>query len=423
MTAASERYHALDALRGYAMFLGVLLHAALPYPEHPVPFWPVQDSRRSSVFDFLLLAVHDFRMQLFFLLAGFFGCLLYTRNGTIGTAKHRLRRVASPLLLAFLALQLPMQAISVYAAADALAVNPDDPNHKKFAEYLQVGNGPWDAVVHHFSSGNFLHFLIPAHLWFLWYLLIFFALMLPLAWFADRLRPRALGRVWDKGPRWLFQSRWRWLVLAAATWPLLAMMQSPFGPDTPFDWLPPIQLVTYYFLFFLVGWTLYRQRDLLPQFADGWGLWLALGHLLVFPLALGCLYFWMTPESLELSDGRPAGWLAMLAMALFTWMTIGGLIGLFLRYLSRERKTIRWLADSSYWCYLMSLPPIMLLQYLAVDWNVNAIAKFTAVTVITMALLLLSYRYLVRYTWIGRLLNGPRTRPNREFKAKIPATV
>ncbi|UCF22861.1 MAG: hypothetical protein JSV72_18510, partial [Ralstonia sp.] len=36
--------------------------------------------------------------------------------------------------------------------------------------------------------------------------------------------------------------------------------------------------------------------------------------------------------------------------------------------------------------------------------------KFTLLIAVATAILLVSYRFLVRYTWIGRLLNGPRTR-------------
>ena len=75
-------YHALDSLRGFAMFLGVLLHVAISFMSRPPAFWPVRDSEPTPLADVFLLAAHDFRMQLFFLLAGFFGCLLYQRYGT-----------------------------------------------------------------------------------------------------------------------------------------------------------------------------------------------------------------------------------------------------------------------------------------------------------------------------------------------------
>src|SRR4051812_29842849 len=108
----STRYHALDALRGAAMFLGILLHAAIPYTRFPLPFWPVQDDQRSPIFDGFLLLVHDFRMQTFFLLAGFFGCLLYTRYGWQRTAAHRLKRIALPLAVAMVTIQPAVQAVS-----------------------------------------------------------------------------------------------------------------------------------------------------------------------------------------------------------------------------------------------------------------------------------------------------------------------
>ena len=45
--------------------------------------------------------------------------------------------------------------------------------------------------------------MIPAHLWFLYFLLLCLALMLPLAWLGDRLRTRTLGEAWDAAFRQL----------------------------------------------------------------------------------------------------------------------------------------------------------------------------------------------------------------------------
>jgi peptidoglycan/LPS O-acetylase OafA/YrhL len=404
-----DRYHALDALRGFAMLLGVLLHAAVPYTTIPIPFWPVQDARGTLGIDLFLFAVHDFRMQVFFLLAGFFGALLYSRYGLLGTATHRLRRIALPLALAMVTIQPLVQAVFVFAATSTGRVPVTGAQASPLLESARAsGETPGRLTVVYFTTGEFLKHMIPVHMWFLWYLLLCFVVMLPLARLADRLRDRPAGRRWDGTARWLLTSRWRWPVLAAATYPLLLLMAMPVGPDTPLGWKPLGHLLAYYFVFFALGWTLYRHRDLFNRFARGWLGALLFANLLVLPTALGLLG--------SLPNPAQAGALAYplhAVLGLYTWLMVGGLIGLFLRVLSTERAWVRWLADSAYWCYLASLPPVIVFQFLVVDWEVPAVVKFLVVSAATTALVLTTYWLFVRYTWVGGLLNGPRERPGR----------
>jgi peptidoglycan/LPS O-acetylase OafA/YrhL len=161
----------------------------------------------------------------------------------------------------------------------------------------------------------------------------------------------------------------------------------------------------------LVGWSLYRHRDLLERFTAGWKTSLAVGQLVVLPAALVCLYLAIKAETRGGTGKPPWQVLAMLLLALYTWLSIGGLMGLFLKCLSRERAWIRWMADSSYWCYLTSMPLIVFLNYVAFDWPVPAPVKFLFVSVAALLILLTSYQSFVRYTWIGAMLNGHRARP------------
>ena len=71
----ARRWHDLDALRGFAMLLGIGLHAALAFFPS---FWPAQDrgATDGGGFDWFLYAVHGFRMPVFFLLSGFFTAML-----------------------------------------------------------------------------------------------------------------------------------------------------------------------------------------------------------------------------------------------------------------------------------------------------------------------------------------------------------
>jgi peptidoglycan/LPS O-acetylase OafA/YrhL len=93
-----------------------------------------------------------------------------------------------------------------------------------------------------------------------------------------------------------------------------------------------------------------------------------------------------------------------------------GLWGAFLHWFARERAWMRYMADASYWCYLASITPIVILQFWVKDWPLPGLVKWFLVTVATMAILLASYEWLVRYTFVGAILNGRKYRTRAEAK-------
>ena len=93
----TQRRNDLDALRSFAMGLGIALHASLAFFQSP---WPVHDTRPSGLLPLLLLVVHGFRMQLFFLLSGYFTMLVYRRRGLKSLLEQRFARIVVPLMLA-----------------------------------------------------------------------------------------------------------------------------------------------------------------------------------------------------------------------------------------------------------------------------------------------------------------------------------
>ena len=98
MTAAasSDRLHALDAVRAFALTLGVFFHASMSYL--PGPAWVVEDRQESVFLGGTFMVLHIFRMTLFFVIAGFFGRMLFHKRGEAGFIRDRLRRIALPLV-------------------------------------------------------------------------------------------------------------------------------------------------------------------------------------------------------------------------------------------------------------------------------------------------------------------------------------
>ena len=87
-----------------------------------------------------------------------------------------------------------------------------------------------------------------------------------------------------------------------------------------------------------------------------------------------------------------------------------GSMGLFRWIASKERFWVRYLSDASYWLYLCHLPLVIGAQMLLVRWPVSVHLKFVLISTAVVAFLLLPYQTGVRYTVIGTILNGPRTR-------------
>ena len=108
-----RRRHDLDALRAIAMLLGILLHGALSFIPGIGEGWAVADSRPAAGFAVMLACIHGFRMQLFFLISGFFTAMLWRKRGLRPLLWHRFKRIFLPLLLGLVTVIPAMWAVSI----------------------------------------------------------------------------------------------------------------------------------------------------------------------------------------------------------------------------------------------------------------------------------------------------------------------
>jgi glucan biosynthesis protein C len=75
---------------------------------------------------------------------------------------------------------------------------------------------------------------------------------------------------------------------------------------------------------------------------------------------------------------------------------------------------VRYISDSSYWIYLAHLPVVVALQVLVSPWAVPWQVKYPLIVVTALTILLPSYQWLVRTTFLGAWLNGRRYGRKRE---------
>ena len=94
-----QRYHDFDALRSAAMLLGIVLHGMMSFVPLPLAVWHTQDVARDESYLFLLHAIHGFRLQLFFVLSGFFTMMMWKKYGLKKLLSHRVKRILLPLII------------------------------------------------------------------------------------------------------------------------------------------------------------------------------------------------------------------------------------------------------------------------------------------------------------------------------------
>ena len=248
-----------------------------------------------------------------------------------------------------------------------------------------------------------------SHLWFLWFLWWLVVGYAAVSAIGSRLPfPRL--------PSWLVLSPARYLWLIPLTmipqWFMGDSGATPiFGPDTSTGLLPIPHVFAYYAIFFGFGTLSFKFDDGSAR-VGRWWLPLAIGLLVILPLALALLGGWSGPASFTISPlARRV--LSVFLNAAYPWFITFGLMGLFHRFCPAENATMRYLSDSAYWLYLTHLPLIIAAQLAVKDWPIPALAKFLIIVTIVTSFLLWTYQTLVRYTWLGRFLNGPRARPER----------
>jgi len=392
VTSAPERLHALDALRGIALLLGIVLHAAMSFVWISPRIWIIQDTHPSFILGLLTFTIHVFRMTTFFLMAGFFARMSFHRRGSLGFVRDRLQRIALPLVIGWPLVYVPIAAVVMWAA--------NFPNGGP----LQRASG-WMPELPNFRL---------THLWFLYVLLELYVAVLLLrsviVWIdASGTLRAAIDRVFAA----VIRNPLAPLVLAIPIG--IAFCLDPRWGHSIEVRTPDQSLITNaqawicFGTAFGVGWLLHRQVDLLRLIERRW-----LPHL-VLAIVLILICFVLAGAMLS-APGAPKlpysfATLRLVAAVFYAsaiWVTTFAALGLALRFMSGFSPTWRYFADASYWLYIIHLPIVMALQVALSQLDWPGLVKFAIILVVAIPPMLASYHLLVRFSFIGAVLNGRR---------------
>lgn len=397
MIPQEDRIFYMDNVRALAMMLGIFFHAALPYGTLLHEVWIISDRAGNSLMDVGAWFTHMFRMPLFFIVAGFFAHLLRQKRGTGGLLKNRACRILLPFIIFWPIIGISMLVLMVHAVK---VITVKAPLLQLIADMM---NDP-EADTSPIST---------THLWFL-YQLIWFYLLVPIFL---KLNLQSISRHIDRVFSGVHPLLWLPLLFTPA------MIVNPVPLPAPERIYPQLWSFAYFGLFFLFGWALFSRRGYLDQIMPYWK------HLLFTGIVLYAGFYSMLPDiSLEAAMDPPTGYdLSLWHMTLATveayasvYLTLAFLL-LGKCFLDIRHGLLRYIADSSYWVYIIHLPVLMLIQIHLSDASMSIWVKFLISSTATIAIGFLSYAILVRHTPVGWLLNGRKRQKKEVSSVHVPA--
>ncbi|EAM2864674.1 glucans biosynthesis protein MdoC [Salmonella enterica] len=143
----APREYFLDSIRAWLMLLGIPFHISLIYSTHS---WHVNSAAPSWWLTLFNDFIHAFRMQVFFVISGYFSYMLFLRYPLKHWWKVRVERVGIPMLTAIPLLTLPQFILLQY-------VKEKTENWPTLSAYEKYNTLAWELI---------------SHLWFLLVLVI-----------------------------------------------------------------------------------------------------------------------------------------------------------------------------------------------------------------------------------------------------------
>lgn len=368
-TTTQQREYFLDSIRAYLMLLGVPFHVSLIYSSQS---WAVNSADPSQWLTLFNEFIHAFRMQVFFVISGYFSYMLYLRYEPRRWLKVRLERVGIPMLAAVPLFTLPQFFL---------------------LKHYTSAVGDWSSF-DFYQKFNTLAWNLISHLWFLLVLVILTTLgMLAFRWLRDR---PASQRDYD---------RVGWGTLLGAflaygvVWCLFRRLIFIFHPTWLMDGLFSIGVMqtTLFLPFFMLGalaWKHPSLKALFVRFSPA----MHLGAAVTFALYVA---------NQRYSSGE--GWLyeldALIVLMMGVFMT-NVVFAFGHRLLNAHSPRITYLVNASLFIYLVHHPLTLLYGIFITPHIANNTLGFFVGLALIFALAFLLYELHLRIPLLRFLFSG-----------------
>ncbi|WP_434668405.1 glucans biosynthesis protein MdoC [Klebsiella sp. B345] len=369
--APAQREYFFDSIRAWLMLLGIPFHISLIYSSHS---WHVNSIEPSWWLTLFNDFIHAFRMQVFFVISGYFSYMLFLRYPLKKWWKVRVERVGIPMLTAIPLLTLPQFIM------------------------LQYVNGKADSwhALSGYDKFNTLAWELISHLWFLLVLVVLTTLGVVLfKWLTGR-RPADGPTFGDTVT--LAQLSMIFLalgVLYALIRRTLLVIYAPVLSNGLFNFI--VMQTLFYLPFFILGAQVFINARLKAMFTTP-SPWCFVGALLGF-----------IAYRLNQQYGSGDGWMYeveyVITMVLGLWM-VNVVFSLGHRLLNFQSARVTYFVNASLFIYLVHHPLTLLYgAWIAPAIKSNALGFVTGL-IFVVGIALVLYEIHLRIPLLRFLFSG-----------------
>jgi len=417
-----DRYHGLDFVRAMAMLLGLGLHVCIFFMPPENYLWFSGEYSGDPVNRWLLNFIHYFRMELFFLMAGFFAELVIFRKGFSRLLRDRTKRILAPFVFGVL-FMVPLHFF-VINVNGFYSSTLDGMGFLERYKALFLWGILEDQPIYDVAD-------TLAHYWFMYYLIIIYVVHFAFRPIADVILCNpGLNRYW----RFCIEHRYGVFLLGLISLPFQYSLTDIFFPPSGYD--VPVLDVAFYGLYYFAGVLLFKTRELLRYLCRHcWFYFFVSVPFFMFldmpteNFSFGAsvvvdITSWRISNFNILHEGLfYGGWPKVLiayGRAVACWLMCFAFIGLAHRYLNKPNTIIRYLADSAYWVYWIHLPITFGLSKVAQQVeSINSLTKSYVVLLVSTLIIYWSYNTFIRYSCMGDFFMGQRKRLNAKGESEL----